>query len=255
MWIIKRAMNHLHSAVSGHGEDLTVLWWNAEGGDGGAVTFQNTTWFPEMKSRTKQHVTFWDNLNNLDEFSLHSGSSPRKMWVPHAYESVHAASDQQTVLLTKVKGFDTFMDGENRLVAWSPELRCPGRLDLLCLAFIAGLSNLSQLLLGICQRQHTAWRRETYYVIAQIKDRAHIELRLLHWYGWSICNSGIKNYVYIEEITYNNGWRVFIWWGDNQLKAWEVFGLNIQGRVSSKRHSISLLQIHAVEQRGQMSPV
>lgn len=78
------------------------------------------------------------------------------MWVPHAYESVHASSDQQAVLLTKVKCLDTFVDGENRLVTRCPQLWCPAQLDLLGLTFIAGLSDLTQLLLGVCQRQHTA---------------------------------------------------------------------------------------------------
>lgn len=72
------------------------------------------------------------------------------MWVPHAYESVHAAGDQQAVLLTKVKRFDTLVDGENRLVARSSDLRSPAQLDLLGLPFIADLSDVTQLLLGIC---------------------------------------------------------------------------------------------------------
>lgn len=78
-----------------------------------------------------------------------SGSSPRKMGVPHAYESVHPTGDQQAVLLTEVKSLDSFVDDENRLVTWCPELWCPAQLDLLVLAFIAGLSDLSQLLLSI----------------------------------------------------------------------------------------------------------
>lgn len=72
------------------------------------------------------------------------------MWVPHANESVHAAGDQEAVLLTKVKGLHTFVDGENRLIARGSHLWSPVQLDLLGFTFIAGLSDLTQLLLSVC---------------------------------------------------------------------------------------------------------
>ena len=71
------------------------------------------------------------------------------MRVPHSYESVHASSDQQAVLLTKVKGLDTFVNGENCLVTRFPDLWSPAQLGLLGLALIAGLSDLTQLLLSV----------------------------------------------------------------------------------------------------------
>ena len=71
------------------------------------------------------------------------------MWVPHAYQSVHASSDQKAVLLTKVKGLDTFGYVENCLVTRCTELRSPAQLDLLGFTFIAGLSDIIQLLLSV----------------------------------------------------------------------------------------------------------
>lgn len=74
------------------------------------MAFQNTSWLPKKK------VAFEVHVNHLGESSMNSGSSPRKMRVPHAYEAVHASSDQQAVLLTKVKRLDAFVDAENCLV-------------------------------------------------------------------------------------------------------------------------------------------
>lgn len=88
--------------------------------------------------------------NNLTEILLNSVFLPRKVWVPHAYEPVQASSDQQAVLLTQVKCLDTFVDDENPLVAWCPGLWRPAQLDLLGLTFVAGLSDLTQLLLSVC---------------------------------------------------------------------------------------------------------
>lgn len=78
------------------------------------------------------------------------GSSPRKMWVPQAYESVHSSGDQQAVLLTEVERLHAFLDGESCLVTWRTELWRPAQLDLLALTFVAGLSDLTQLLLSVC---------------------------------------------------------------------------------------------------------
>lgn len=84
------------------------------------------------------------------EILLNSVFLPGKVWVPHAYEPVQASSDQQAMLLTKVKCLDTFVDDENPLVAWCPGLWRPAQLDLLGLTFVAGLSDLTQLLLSVC---------------------------------------------------------------------------------------------------------
>lgn len=90
------------------------------------------------------------------------------MWVPHAYESVHATSDQQATLLTKVKCLDTFVDDEDLLVMWCSELWRPGQLGLLGLSFVAGVSDLTQLLLSVCWRQQAASRqREKQHFITR----------------------------------------------------------------------------------------
>ena len=106
------------------------------------------------------------------------------MWVPHAYEPVHASSDQQAVLLTEVERLDAFVDAENCLVEWRPELWSPAQLDLLGLTFVAGLSDLTQLLLGVRQRQHTTSRQGKNTKLFITRPRASIKnMPLMQWFA------------------------------------------------------------------------
>lgn len=167
-------MNHFRSAVYGDWEDVTVLSGDADVDDGGTMAFQNPSWFP--KKENKPHCFFFFNdVTRLKVNPLSSGSSPREMWVPHAYQSVHASSDQQAVLLTEVERLDAFVDAENCLVEWRPELWSPAQLDLLGLTFVAGLSDLTQLLLGVRQRQHTTSRRGKNTKLFITRPRASIK--------------------------------------------------------------------------------
>lgn len=128
--------------------------------------------FLQKKHRTKGRLVSKANVN-LKENLLNIGSSPRKIWVPQAQEPVHTSSDQQPVPLTEVKCSDTFVDGENFVVTWCPELRYPAQLDLLGLTFIAGLSDLTQLPLSVGRRQHTASgknREKAFYHKAMTVD-------------------------------------------------------------------------------------
>ncbi len=143
-------MNYFHSAVSGDREDLALLWKDAEVDDGSWVAFQNTSWFPKNKTETKRRRKLFKFMLIVLKNEQNSGSSPRKMGVPQSYEFVHASSDKQAVCLTNVKHLDAFVDGENYLVTWCPELWSPAQLDLLGFTFVASLCDLSQLLLSVC---------------------------------------------------------------------------------------------------------
>ncbi len=58
-------MTHFHGAVYGDREDLTVVWEDGEVDDGSRVAFQNTSWFPKKKNKTKSGWLFYVNANYL----------------------------------------------------------------------------------------------------------------------------------------------------------------------------------------------
>lgn len=177
-------MNHFRSAVYGDWEDVTVLSGDADVDDGGTMAFQNPSWFPKKENKPHCFFFFFNDVTRLKVNPLSSGSSPREMWVPHAYQSVHASSDQQAVLLTEVERLDAFVDAENCLVEWRPELWSPAQLDLLGLTFVAGLSDLTQLLLGVRQRQHTTSRRGKNTKLFITRPRASIKnMPLMQWFA------------------------------------------------------------------------
>lgn len=105
--------------------------------------------------------------------------SPRKDGVPHAYEPVQASSDQQAVLLAKVERLDAFVNGEDPLVARRPQLWDPAQLHLLGLGFVDSLSDLTQLLLSVCQWQHTAWKTERSQFVT--RPEVSIDTCFLMW--------------------------------------------------------------------------
>lgn len=44
-------MNHFRGAVRGDGEDPTVLWGDAEVGDGSRMALQQARWLPDEENR------------------------------------------------------------------------------------------------------------------------------------------------------------------------------------------------------------